>query len=49
MKEISETMGNMAREMERAGLVEEIIGETMDALEPEGLDSQADVEVKRRK
>lgn len=45
VKEISETMGNMAREMERAGLVEEIIGETMDALEPEGLDSQADVEV----
>jgi len=33
VKEISETMTNMAREMEKAGLVEEIIGDTMESLE----------------
>jgi hypothetical protein len=33
VKEISQTMANMAREMEKAGLVEEIIGDTMESME----------------
>eukprot|EP01034_Spumella_vulgaris_P034165 gene34165-42125_t len=45
--EISETMKTMAREMERAGLVEEIIGDTMDSLDAEGIDGAADAEVDR--
>mmetsp|Transcript_10185 Transcript_10185/g.15290 ORF Transcript_10185/g.15290 Transcript_10185/m.15290 type:complete len:125 (-) Transcript_10185:107-481(-) len=45
VKEIRETMMAMAREMEKSGLVDEIIGETMSSMEPEGLDSQADAEV----
>jgi len=40
-------MGKMAREMEKAGLVEEIIGDTMESMEPEGLDADADEEVNR--
>mmetsp|Transcript_33902 Transcript_33902/g.74659 ORF Transcript_33902/g.74659 Transcript_33902/m.74659 type:complete len:246 (-) Transcript_33902:139-876(-) len=47
IKEISLTMGKMAREMEKAGLVEEIIGDTMESMEPEGLDADADEEVNR--
>ena len=39
VKEMSVTMGDMAREMERAGLIDEIISETMESMEPEGLDS----------
>lgn len=45
VKEISETMRDMAREMERAGLVDEIIGETMDSMDEEGVDAEADREV----
>jgi charged multivesicular body protein 3 len=33
VKEISETMRDMAREMERAGLVDEIIGDAMDSMD----------------
>ena len=33
IKEINETMSTMAREMERAGLVDEIIGDTLESLE----------------
>jgi len=47
VKEIAETMGTMAREMEKAGYVEEIIGETMESVGPEGLDAEADAEADR--
>ncbi len=33
VKEMKETMGTMAREMERAGLIEEIVGDTMDMMD----------------
>lgn len=44
IKEMREVMGKMAREMEHAGLVDEIIGETLESLEPEGLNDEADKE-----
>lgn len=44
LAEVSETMRSMAREMEKAGLVEEIVGDALDSMEPEGLDAEADRE-----
>jgi charged multivesicular body protein 3 len=45
VKEISETMRDMSREMERAGLVDEIIGDAMDSMDDEGVDAEADLEI----
>jgi len=45
VREIQGTMMDMAREMERAGLVDEIIGDAMDSMEDEGIDAEADREV----
>eukprot|EP01036_Dinobryon_divergens_P033262 gene33262-43006_t len=47
VKEIRETMQTMAREMEKSGLVDEIIGETFDSMEADGIESAADLEVDR--
>jgi hypothetical protein len=47
IKEVSETMRSMAREMEHSGLIEEIIGDTMEALDDPSLESVADAEVER--
>ena len=33
VQEIRETMQNMAREMEKSGLVDEIIGDTLDSMD----------------
>ena len=45
LPELQATMTAMSREMMRAGLIEETIADTFDALEPEGLDAAADKEV----
>eukprot|EP01031_Cornospumella_fuschlensis_P043931 gene43931-53711_t len=47
VKEISETMRSMAREMEKSGLIEEIVGDTMESLDDGSLDEVADAEVER--
>eukprot|EP01038_Epipyxis_sp_PR26KG_P012047 gene12047-16121_t len=47
VKEISQTMNNMAREMERSGLIDEIVGDALDSMDSEGLDAAADLEVDR--
>eukprot|EP00981_Chlorochromonas_danica_P003313 scaffold644_cov168-Ochromonas_danica.AAC.5 len=47
VKEVSATMQAMAREMEHSGLIEEIIGDTMEALDDESLNQVADAEVDR--
>lgn len=36
IKDMKESMGTMAREMERAGLIEELIGDTMDMMDVSG-------------
>ena len=45
MKELRETMGTMAREMEKAGLIEEIMGDSLDMMDDAGIDAEADKEV----
>jgi charged multivesicular body protein 3 len=45
VREIQGTMRDMAREMERAGLVDEIIGDAMESIEEDGLSAEADREV----
>ena len=45
LPEVSATMSAMAREMERAGLVEEMISDTFAAIEPDDLEIEADAEV----
>lgn len=47
VREISETMANMAREMERSGLIESVIGDALDSMDADGIDSAADLEVER--
>ena len=47
LPELSATMREMAREMEKAGLVEEIVADAFDALDGEGLDEEADIEVEK--
>merc|ERR1719329_602092 len=42
LPELKASMNEMAREMERAGLVDEIIGETFEDLDSEGIDDAAD-------
>jgi len=46
VRELRETMSNMAREMERTGLVDEIIGDAMDSMD-EGIEAEADLEVEK--
>ncbi|KAE9547809.1 hypothetical protein FO519_008975 [Halicephalobus sp. NKZ332] len=43
--EIMSTMRELSKEMTRAGIIEEMIEETMDAIEPEELEEEAAVEV----
>jgi len=45
--ELKATMNSMAREMEKAGLIDEIMEDTFDMMEPENLDKEADREVDR--
>jgi division protein CdvB (Snf7/Vps24/ESCRT-III family) len=40
--ELSSTMRKMGEEMAKAGIIEEMMGEAMDSVEPEGLDAEAD-------
>ncbi|XP_076035732.1 vacuolar protein sorting 24 [Oratosquilla oratoria] len=45
LPEISKTMQDMSREMMKAGIIEEMLEDTFDALEPEELEEEADEEV----
>lgn len=45
VREIQGTMMDMAREMERAGLVDEIIVDAMESMDDEGVNAEADLEV----
>lgn len=45
LPELKATMSSMAREMERAGLIDELVGDTMDALDTEGVEAEADAAV----
>ena len=45
LPELQESMTAMSREMMRAGLIEEMISDTMDAMDTEGLEGEADKEV----
>ncbi|CAN0553022.1 unnamed protein product, partial [Ectocarpus sp. 8 AP-2014] len=43
--ELQENMFQLATEMERAGLVEEVVADGLSLTDAEGLDAQADAEV----
>lgn len=45
MPEISKTMQDMSREMMKAGIIEEMLEDTMETLEPEELEEEAQTEV----
>jgi division protein CdvB (Snf7/Vps24/ESCRT-III family) len=45
MPEVRETMATMAREMERAGLIEEMMMDTLDEMDADGVEEEADGEV----
>lgn len=47
LPEISQTMREMAREMAKAGLVQELVDDTLSSMEPEGLESDVDIEVEK--
>ena len=47
LPEVSKTMTAMAREMERAGLVESMISDTFEMIEPTDMDIAADAEVSK--
>lgn len=47
IKEIRATMMELAKEMERSGLIEEVVNETFEAIEPDGTEASADSEVDR--
>lgn len=42
---ISQTMQALAREMAKSGIIEEMVQDSFEALDPEGLDEEADQEV----
>jgi charged multivesicular body protein 3 len=45
--EVRETMTNLAREMERAGLIEEVVSDTFSVVDPDSLEFEADEEVNK--
>ncbi|CAE7682155.1 chmp3, partial [Symbiodinium microadriaticum] len=47
MSEVRHIMNDMAREMARAGLIEETINDAFESVEPEGLEGEAEAEVDR--
>ena len=47
LPEVSKTMAEMAREMERAGLVESMIDDTFEMIEPDDMEMAADAEVNK--
>ncbi|ORY06071.1 charged multivesicular body protein 3 [Basidiobolus meristosporus CBS 931.73] len=47
LPEISQTMETMAMEMTKAGIMEEMIGDTLDAFEDEDIEEEADEEVNK--
>ena len=47
LPEIQATMMNMSREMQRAGLIEEVMCETMESLDEDGVEEESDAEVSK--
>ena len=47
IRDLRETMTTMAREMERAGLIDDMIGDTFEAIEDPGTEEAAEEEVNR--
>ncbi|KAJ1451837.1 Snf7-domain-containing protein [Pelagophyceae sp. CCMP2097] len=47
LPELQKTMVNMSREMERAGLIEEMIGDSMDMLDGDSVEDETDLEVNK--
>lgn len=47
IQEVSKTMRDLAKEMERAGFIEEVIDDSFASMDPEGLQTEADAEVDR--
>ena len=45
MPEIAKTMEDMSREMMKAGIIEEMLEDTMETLEPEDMEEEAAEEV----
>eukprot|EP00607_Mallomonas_marina_P009886 CAMPEP_0182420696 /NCGR_PEP_ID=MMETSP1167-20130531/5691_1 /TAXON_ID=2988 /ORGANISM="Mallomonas Sp, Strain CCMP3275" /LENGTH=212 /DNA_ID=CAMNT_0024596997 /DNA_START=183 /DNA_END=818 /DNA_ORIENTATION=+ len=44
-RDVSETMGNLAREMARMGLIDEMVSDAFESIEPDGIETSADKEV----
>uniref|UniRef100_A0A6A7FYK9 Charged multivesicular body protein 3-like n=1 Tax=Hirondellea gigas TaxID=1518452 RepID=A0A6A7FYK9_9CRUS len=47
LPEISKTMQDMSREMMKAGIIEEMLEDTMDVLEPEDIEEEVEEEVEK--
>ena len=47
LPEIQAAMMNMSREMQRAGLIEEVMSETMESLDEDGVEEESDAEVSK--
>ena len=45
LPEVAKTMQDMSREMMKAGIIEEMLEDTMESMEPEGLEEEAEEEV----
>ena len=45
MPEIASVMQSLSKEMMRAGIIEEMLEDTMEVLEPEGIEEEAEEEV----
>ena len=47
LPQFNAVMQTMAREMEKAGLIEEMMNDTLDSMDDEGIDEAADTEVNK--
>lgn len=47
LPELAKTMQDMSREMMKAGIIEEMLEDTMETLEPEDMEEEAEDEVEK--
>uniref|UniRef100_A0A7S4P3E8 Uncharacterized protein n=1 Tax=Guillardia theta TaxID=55529 RepID=A0A7S4P3E8_GUITH len=47
LQEVSQTVRELSQEMERAGIIEECINDSLESLEPEDLEAESELEVQR--
>lgn len=47
IQEVSETMRALSREMAKMGLIDELVTDTLESIEPSGLEASADAEVEK--